>query len=209
MGGRVLRWHRASSRGAVSRPLPQLLAGPVYAHAVTETAPDGSRFPDALTEVSAVGFEWECDEETDTARGCDFEPYERFETRRLDGVVVPSLDRQRRGRRRRVPILRLDACGDYTGFWLVRPDTPIHGQLIVFLGSEGHPGTAALPPDRPRPLTPVRVTRRGSRGRPGARRSPRRLTNCTRNVTAARRPGPGPRGTPAPLPGRGRAGRVW
>lgn len=31
----------------------------------------GLSVPDALAEVFSVGFEWEWDEETDTARGCD------------------------------------------------------------------------------------------------------------------------------------------
>ncbi|MBR7838434.1 hypothetical protein KDL01_34520, partial [Actinospica durhamensis] len=42
--------------------------------------PDDLTFPAALAEAFASGFSWEWDEEADVARGCDFEPYDGFES---------------------------------------------------------------------------------------------------------------------------------
>lgn len=35
------------------------------------------------------------------------------------------------------------AAGDHAAFWLVHPDTPIHAQPVVFIGSEGDRGVIA------------------------------------------------------------------
>ncbi|MFC5831320.1 SMI1/KNR4 family protein [Nonomuraea insulae] len=99
--------------------------------------------PAALAEVAEVGFEWEWDEETDEARGCDFEPYVQFEepdrtawwfrlwtgNQEVDGSEFRFFGKT--------------GGGDYAGFWLVRPDVAITDQPVVYIGSEGERGVIA------------------------------------------------------------------
>ncbi|QKG24511.1 SMI1/KNR4 family protein [Actinomadura verrucosospora] len=100
-------------------------------------APDDLALPAALAEVAAIGFEWEYDDETDEARGCDYELYERFEdparTARWFRLWTgnPEVD----GAEFR--FFGTTGAGDYTGFWLVRPGAPVVEQPVVYIGSEG------------------------------------------------------------------------
>lgn len=105
--------------------------------------PDDLALPTAPAEVAEVGFEGDWDEETAEARGCDFELYDHFRGTRPDGVVVSPMDRQPGGRRERVPHFGTTGAGDYSGFWLVRPDRPVTGEPVVYIGSEGERGVIA------------------------------------------------------------------
>jgi hypothetical protein len=105
-------------------------------------APEDLTLPTALAEVVEVGFEWEWDEETDEARGCDFEPY---------GLEAPEKtawwfrlwtgNEEADGREFR--FFGATGAGDYAGFWLVRPGAPITEQPVVYIGSEGQRGVIA------------------------------------------------------------------
>ncbi|MFC7640991.1 SMI1/KNR4 family protein [Streptosporangium lutulentum] len=121
--------------------------------------------PAALAEVADVGFEWEWDEETDEAHGCDFEPYDRFEEpdRTAWWFRLWTGNQEVDGGEFR--FFGTTGAGDYVGFWLVRPDAAITDQPVVYIGSEGECGVIAgdlgdllwLFAARPRP-------RRGLRG---------------------------------------------
>ena len=74
---------RPLASGACGAALTSLHTSPgqaVYSPAVKECAPDDLSLPEALAEVFSIGFDWEWDEATETARGCDFEPHEAFES---------------------------------------------------------------------------------------------------------------------------------
>jgi hypothetical protein len=110
---------------------------------VTETTPDDLSLPLALTEVFALGFNFEWDDETETARGCDFELYEAFEApaRTAEWYRLWTGNPEADGNEFR--FLGSTGAGDYAGFWLVRPGAPIMDQPIVYLGSEGQRGVVA------------------------------------------------------------------
>jgi len=115
----------------------------VYPAAVTEIAPDDLSLPEALLEVSSIGFRWKWDEETDTARGVDFEPYQAFEAPARTAwwfrlwTGNPEVDGSE------FRFFGATGDGDYAGFWLVRPGAPIVDQPIILLGSEGERGVVA------------------------------------------------------------------
>ena len=97
----------------------------------------------ALAEAFSIGFDWEWNEKTETARGCDFKPYEAFEApectaswfRRWTGN--PEVDGSE------FRFFGSTGDGGYVGFWLVRPGAPITDQPVVYLGSEGQLGVVA------------------------------------------------------------------
>lgn len=130
----------APRRSARAVPVP--LAVIAYASGMVKIS-DGLALPTALAEVAEVGFEWEWDEETDEASGCDFEPYERFEAPERTAwwfrlwTGNPEVD----GGEFR--FFGTTGAGDYAGFWLVRPDAPITDQPVVYIGSEGECGVIA------------------------------------------------------------------
>jgi hypothetical protein len=126
-----------------SRPWKDRSAGPIYSPAVTETAPDDLSLPEALAEVFSIGFDWEWDDETETARSCDFEPYESFEApaRTAEWYRLWTGNRDVDGNEFR--FFGSTGAGDYAGFWLIRPGAPIIDQPIVYLGSEGQRGVVA------------------------------------------------------------------
>ncbi|MBE1586536.1 SMI1/KNR4 family protein [Nonomuraea angiospora] len=99
--------------------------------------------PTALDEVAQVGFEWEWDEETDEARGCDFEPYDQFEEpdRTAWWFRLWTGNQEVDGSEFR--FFGATGTGDYVGFWLVRPDAAIIDQPVVYIGSEGERGVIA------------------------------------------------------------------
>jgi hypothetical protein len=105
--------------------------------------PDDLALPIALAEVLQIGFEWEWDEEADEARGCDFEPYERFEAPEKTAWwfrLWTGNDEVDGGQFR---FFGSTGAGDYAGFWLVRDGAPITEQPVVYLGSEGERGVIA------------------------------------------------------------------
>ena len=112
-------------------------ARPVYPPGVRETTPDDLSLPLALAEVFSIGFNFEWDDETLTARGCDFEPYETFEApaRTAEWYRLWTGNPQVDGSEFR--FFGSTGAGDYAGFWLVRPGAPIIDQPIIYLGSEG------------------------------------------------------------------------
>ncbi|WP_328809113.1 SMI1/KNR4 family protein [Nonomuraea montanisoli] len=99
--------------------------------------------PPALAEVAEIGFAWEWDEEADEARGCDFELYNRFEEpgRTTWWFRLWTGNQEVDGSEFR--FFGATGTGDYTGFWLVRPDAAITDQPVVHIGSEGERGVIA------------------------------------------------------------------
>ncbi|MEU7748029.1 SMI1/KNR4 family protein [Nonomuraea sp. NPDC049158] len=109
---------------------------------MTDT-PEALALPTALAEVAQVGFEWEWDEETDESRGCDFELYDHFEEpdRTAWWFRLWTGNQEVDGGDFR--FFGTTGSGDYTGFWLVRPDAAITDQPVVYIGSEGEYGVIA------------------------------------------------------------------
>lgn len=99
--------------------------------------------PAALVEVARVGFAWERDEEAGEARGCDFELYERFEEPDRTAWWFRLWTGNEEADGAEFRFFGTTGAGDYAGFWLVRPDTPIVGQPVVHIGSEGERGVIA------------------------------------------------------------------
>jgi hypothetical protein len=126
-----------------SRPRTGGWARRVYPPAVTETTPDDLSLPLALAEVFTIGFSFEWDDETETARGCDFAPYETFEApaRTAEWYRLWTGNPEVDGSEFR--FFGSTGAGDYAGFWLVRPGAPIIDQPVVYLGSEGQRGIVA------------------------------------------------------------------
>lgn len=91
----------------------------------------------------SIGFNWEWDEETDTARGCDFEPYQAFEAPAQTAwwfrlwTGNPEVDGSE------FRFFGSTGSGDYAGFWLVRPRASVIDQPIVYIGSEGQRAVVA------------------------------------------------------------------
>ena len=116
---------------------------------MTETAPSERheptelRLPDALAEAFAIGFDWEWDEETDTAEGCDFEPYNAFEAPADTAWWFRLWTGNSEADGSEFRFFGSSGSGDYTGFWLVRPGAPITDQPVVFVGSEGQRAVVA------------------------------------------------------------------
>lgn len=106
-------------------------------------APEDLTLPIALAEVAEVGFEWEWDEETDEAHGCDFEPYERFEAPADTAWWFRLWTGNEEVDGSEFRFFGATGTGDYVGFWLARPGAPIVEQPVVYLGSEGECGVIA------------------------------------------------------------------
>lgn len=109
---------------------------------MTDTREDLA-LPPALAEVAAVGFEWEWDDETDEGRGCDFEPYDRFEDPARTAWWFRLWTGNPDADGAQFRFFGSTGAGDYAGFWLVRPGVPVVGQPVVYLGSEGDRGVIA------------------------------------------------------------------
>ena len=109
---------------------------------MTDTREDLA-LPPALAEVAAVGFEWEWDDETDEGRGCDFEPYDRFEDPARTAWWFRLWTGNPDADGGQFRFFGSTGAGDYAGFWLVRPGVPVVGQPVVYLGSEGDRGVIA------------------------------------------------------------------
>ncbi|AQZ62677.1 hypothetical protein BKM31_15490 [[Actinomadura] parvosata subsp. kistnae] len=105
--------------------------------------PDDLALPAALAEVAEIGFTYEWDEDSDEAVGCDFELYPRLEepSRTAWWLRLWTGNPEADGSRFR--FFGTTGAGDYTGFWLIRPGTPLTGQPVVHLGSEGDRGVIA------------------------------------------------------------------
>ncbi|WP_212522339.1 hypothetical protein [Actinospica acidithermotolerans] len=90
-----------------------------------------------------IGFEWEWDEETDTARGSDFAVYEAFEAAADTAWWFRLWTGNREVDGSEFRFFGTTGSGDYAGFWLVRPGSPITDQPVVYLGSEGQRSVVA------------------------------------------------------------------
>ncbi|WP_236667586.1 MULTISPECIES: SMI1/KNR4 family protein [unclassified Nonomuraea] len=104
---------------------------------------EGLALPTALAEVAEVGFEWEWDEETDEARGCDFELYDQFEEPGRTAWWFRLWTGNQEADGSEFRFFGTTGAGDYTGFWLVRPDAAISDQPVVYIGSGGEHGLIA------------------------------------------------------------------
>ncbi|MBO2457994.1 SMI1/KNR4 family protein [Actinomadura sp. LCR2-06] len=87
--------------------------------------------------MAAIGFEWEYDDETDEARGCDYELYERFEEPERTAWWFRLWTGNKEVDGAEFRFFGTTGGGDYTGFWLVRPGAPVVEQPVVYVGSEG------------------------------------------------------------------------
>jgi hypothetical protein len=106
-------------------------------------ASDALALPAPLAEVVEVGFDWEYDEETDEARGCDFEPFDRFEEPERTAWWFRLWTGNQEVDGGEFRFFGKTGAGDYTGFWLVRPGAPVAEQPVVHIGSEGERGVLA------------------------------------------------------------------
>jgi hypothetical protein len=110
---------------------------------VTEPTSADLQLPGPLAEAFAVGFEWEYDDETDTARGCDFEPCDAFEAPERTAWWFRLWTGNPEADGAEFRFFGSTGAGDYAGFWLVRPGEPVAAQPVVLLGSEGRCGVVA------------------------------------------------------------------
>lgn len=101
------------------------------------TNPDDRSLPAELAASAAVGFDY------DHGDGVDFEPFDGFlsadETRSWFRAWTGDPDAT--GDEFRV--FGQDGSGGYAAFWLVRPQSALVDQPVVFLGSEGELGVVA------------------------------------------------------------------
>jgi hypothetical protein len=105
--------------------------------------PEDLALPIALAEVVEVGFEWEWDEDADEPRGCDFEPYERFEEPEKTAWWFRLWTGNEDADSSKFRFFGATGAGDYAGFWLARPGAPITEQPVIYIGSEGQRGVIA------------------------------------------------------------------
>jgi hypothetical protein len=96
-----------------------------------------------LAELAEIGFELKWDDETDESSGCDFEPYEQFEApeETLAWLRLWTGNHELDGTN--FLFFGSTGAGDYVGFWLVRPNTTVTEQPVVYIGSEGEVGVVA------------------------------------------------------------------
>ncbi|TDD15605.1 SMI1/KNR4 family protein [Nonomuraea diastatica] len=109
---------------------------------MTET-PDHLVLPVALAEVAEIGFTWEWDDEADEARGCDFDPYDRFEAPEKTAWWFRLWTGNDEVDGSEFRFFGTTGGGDYVGFWLVRPGASNIEQPVVYLTSEGRCGVVA------------------------------------------------------------------
>ena len=110
---------------------------------VMESASEDLALPAALREVADVGFECGWDEEADKLFGCDFEPYEEFETTEETTSWLQDWTGNDEIDGKNFRFFGSTGSGDYVGFWLVRSDVEVSGQPVVYFGSEGEKGVIA------------------------------------------------------------------
>jgi hypothetical protein len=103
----------------------------------------GLELPAALAEAFAVGFSWDYDDETDTARGCDFEPYDALEDPERTAWWFRLWTGNPEADGAEFRFFGRTGAGDYAGFWLARPGEPLEAQPVVLIGSEGERGVLA------------------------------------------------------------------
>lgn len=115
----------------------------MYPPGVTETGPEDLALPAALAEAFAIGFDFEYDEESETARGCDFAPYQAFEAPARTAWWYRRWTANPEADGGEFRFFGSTGSGDYAGFWLVRPGSPVTAQPVVYLGSEGQRGVIA------------------------------------------------------------------
>src|SRR5436190_23033635 len=96
--------------------------------------PEDLALPTGLAEVAEIGFEWEWDEETDEARGCDFELYERFEASDRTAWWWRLWTGNQEVDGSEFRFFGTTGAGDYTGLWLIRSGAPMIDQPIVYVG---------------------------------------------------------------------------
>jgi hypothetical protein len=104
---------------------------------MSETTPEALILPPALAEIREIGFEWDYDEETDEAVGCDFDLYEALEDPERTAWWFRLWTGNPETDGGEFRFFGTSGSGDYTGFWLVRPGVPLTDQPVVHIGSEG------------------------------------------------------------------------
>lgn len=104
---------------------------------------DDLTLPTALVEVAEIGFKFEFDDETGESNGCDFEPYEQFETPEETTEWFREWTGNDEVDGSQFRMFGSTGGGDYVGFWLVRPGVNITKQPVVYISSEGELGVIA------------------------------------------------------------------
>ncbi|MEU7556450.1 SMI1/KNR4 family protein [Streptomyces sp. NPDC044571] len=101
------------------------------------TPADDRRFPAPLAAALTAPFDYE------NGDGIDFEPFDSFlsAAETADWFQAWTGNTELTGEEFRV--FGQDGTGGYAAFWLLRPDRPLSGQPVVFLGSEGETGVVA------------------------------------------------------------------
>jgi hypothetical protein len=99
--------------------------------------------PEALAEAFAIGFAAGWDEAAEPAHGYDFGPYEAFEAPEQTAGWFRAWTGNPESDGGEFRFFGVTGGGDYTGFWLIRPEAPIAEQPIVHLGSEGQRNVVA------------------------------------------------------------------
>lgn len=110
---------------------------------MTEPVPDDLALPAALAEVFAIGFSWKWEGKTNTAHGCDFEPFDAFDDPEHTAWWFRLWTGNPEADGSDFRFFGKTGAGDYAGFWLMRPEAPVTGQPVVYLGSEGQLGIVA------------------------------------------------------------------
>ncbi|GAA2783899.1 SMI1/KNR4 family protein [Saccharopolyspora taberi] len=110
----------------------------------TDATPDDLALPPAFTELHEIGIPWVWDDDEDTLLyGCDFEFYPHFAAPDHTAWWFRMWTGNEEVDGSEFRFFGTSGAGDYAGFWLVRDDTPITGQPVVLLGSEGQIGVIA------------------------------------------------------------------
>jgi hypothetical protein len=104
---------------------------------VRVTLTDDREFPAALAAALAVPFS------DDEDSWVDFEPYPAFEAAEDTAWWFRLWTGNQEADGSQFRFFGKNGAGDYTGFWLVRPDRPIEEQPVVYLGSEGETAVIA------------------------------------------------------------------
>jgi hypothetical protein len=99
-----------------------------------------SSFPDALTAVAGITFEFGEEDGDDAYEkvGVDYMPYREFQSAAdLDFWFRLWTGNDEADGGALLRVFGVDGCGGFVAFWLARPGKELVDQPVVYLGSEG------------------------------------------------------------------------
>jgi len=94
------------------------------------------RFPEALSAVAAVSFDY-------GAGDADYLPHDRYLSAERTAAWIRTWTGDDGLDGAQFRVIGEDGAGGYAAFWLVRPGCPVAGQPVVFFGSDGDLGAVA------------------------------------------------------------------